>query len=313
MLNIPRAGGRALSRLLALAVALLLGATVLGATAGQAGADTPDNHISNVTLTLTGEPSTQQQQAYGQLIQGMQEAAAHRWDQNVGQTQTNTRALLRVDIIQDTRLILWFTPNDMYLRGFTTPNGLTFAFNDYPLQQVMADFAAAGSPDRNLLPPAGGHRQLPYRSSYTALTQAAGRDRSTTTVSYQALLDAQATLRTATPPGRDPAVARALMFFIQYLSEAARFQPVARGMIRIMQDPEAVAPGVPIGLQELENDWSALSRYAYDSLNGNTPPPLTVGPNYGRITSYTQLREVVMLLLGNLNQVPPAGDLNGEY
>ncbi|WP_433171685.1 ribosome-inactivating family protein [Actinoallomurus sp. CA-150999] len=131
-------------------------------------------------------------------------------------------------------------------------------------------------------------------------------------LSYDSLLNALATLRTTRLPDQNPDVARALLFFIQYVSEAARFRPVAAGMTRLMTDRRNEAPGLPDGLQELENDWSALSRYAYEWRNGN-PPPLYVGPAFGRIGSYQQLRQVVMLLLGNLNQVPPPGNLYGEY
>ncbi|WKK23983.1 ribosome-inactivating family protein [Streptomyces olivoreticuli] len=311
MLNVRRIGGRALSRLLVLVLTLAIGATAGLAGAGQAGADTADHRISHITLTLDGSPSAGEADAYDTFLHDVQDAAAHRWDSGVAQTQGNEDALLRVDIRYDTTLTLWFTPNNMYLRGFTTATGLTFAFNDYPLQQRMTVFAA-NSPDRNLLPPGDGHRILPYGSRYGAITDVAGRDRGNTPLSYQSLLNAQASLQYRRVPDRDPNVARALLFFIQYVSEAARFRPVAARMTGFMLDRRGAAPGLSLGLQELENHWSALSRLAYQARNGN-PDPVDVGPHYGHVTSYEQMRQVVMMLLGNLNQAPGPGDPNGEY
>ncbi|HEY4458687.1 MAG TPA: ribosome-inactivating family protein [Pseudonocardiaceae bacterium] len=309
MLNVPKIAGRALPRLLALVVALAVGATVTLAGASAAGADTANGRIAHVSLDLAGVGSSQAR-AYRQFIVDVQAAAGHEWLPNIGETQTNQAALLRADINYDgNTLRLWFTPNNMYLRGFTTAAGVTFAFNDYELGQAMVDLAAAPSPDAGLLPPLNEIRSLPFDSGYIGMVRAAGRDRTNTPMTYANLLASFATLLEATRlPGQDSA--RALLFFIQYVSEAARFRPVGQMMYDVMNGVEGA--GVSGNLQELENDWSALSAWAYELRAGLNPRPYYVGPHFGTINSLRQLTAAMMMLLGNINQAPPPGDFKHD-
>ncbi len=235
----------------------------------------------------------------------MQRAAGHTWAAGIGETQTNQAALLRVDINYDGHTLrLWLTPNNMYLRGFTNNSNQTFAFNDYPLRGEMQAFAEDGSPDARLLPTLGAIQTLPYGSGYIDLTRAAQRDRGGIPLSYSDLLASTYTLLRVTQP--EGLTARALLFFIQYVSEASRFRPVGDMMYEVMNG--ANHTGVPVDLQELENDWSALSEWAYESRAGSNPHPYNVGPHYGTIRNIPQLVRAMMMLLGNLNQAPPTGD-----
>ena len=171
MLNLQRTSNTPLNRLLApvLALAVVVAGGLAGA--GSADANTPSNRISHVSLTVAGTPSPQQAAAYGQFIRDVQGAAGQAWTTNLGRTQTNQDALLRADInVLGRTLRLWFTPNNLYLRGFTTESGQTFAFNDddYNLREAMVALAERGSPDINLLPGLGheSFRTLPYSGGY---------------------------------------------------------------------------------------------------------------------------------------------------
>jgi hypothetical protein len=221
-------------------------------------------------------------------------------------TQTNQAALLRVDVTYEGHTLrLWLTPNNMYLRGFTNAAGVTFSFNDFNLQRAMLDLYEARSPDTNLLPNLNAFHQLAYGSGYVDVVREAGRDRTQTPMSYSNLLASLYPLLRVTVP--EQLTARALLFFIQYVSEAARFRPVANMLYGVMNGTTATA-GVPGGLQELENDWSAVSTWAHELRAGLNPRPLYVGPHYGTINSLRQLTAAIMLLLGRINQVPPPGD-----
>jgi hypothetical protein len=122
------------------------------------------------------------------------------------------------------------------------------------------------------------------------MTRAAQRDRGDIPLGYPGILAGAYDLLEVRQPNQ--VTARALLFFIQYVSEAARFRRVGDMMYDVMNG--ATHLGVPAGVQELENIWSALSAWGYTT---QASAPLE------------HLVRAMMLLLGNLNQAPPTGDV----
>ncbi|GGU46816.1 ribosome-inactivating family protein [Streptomyces violascens] len=303
MLNLRRVDGRALSRLLAVLVVLALGLGAGLAGPGRARADTANGRIKNARMTVT-QAGRLQAQSYVNFIREVQNAAGHPLAPRLQQTQTNNLALLRADIeFAGQQLQLWITPDNMYLRGFTNAAGDTFAFNDYPLETEMQAFVNAHSPDVSLLP-TGRFRTLPYAASYTAIERAAGRGRDNTPLTHGNLVGSTSTLLTTGNPNAN--TAGALLFFIQFVSEAARFRLVAEDIGRGMQGVNT-GRGVPAELQELENDWGHASDWAYREIAGHNQPEHNVGRlfdrRFGPFRTLADLAAAVMMLQG-----APGGD-----
>jgi hypothetical protein len=186
---------------------------------------------------------------------------------------------------------LWFTANNLYLRGFTDGGGTTYSFNDYDLRGAMQP-ATSFTSGAGLLPAAatgGAYVVLPYGSDYTSMTQAAGRDRSQMPINWTVLNANIGTLSNAALQLNPQNVPRALMFMIQYTSESARFYDTYQPMANIMQNRALYYPGVPAAAQEFENSWSQMSQFGIDLSNGRNPAPLYIGPNAGWLRTFLDL------------------------
>lgn len=277
---------------------------------GTAKADTPDGRIGHCWLTLTSDASVTSASQYLGFLQSIQNASGHYWRSGLMQTQSYStqNSLIRADLnFQGEELQLWFSPNNLYLRGFTTHYGETWQFNDsdYSLESVMEGLGRT-SPDWNLLPDLGRFRTLNFGSNYNSLTQAAGRGRDSMPISHNDLWNSAWQLQYATDGG--PSTARSLMLMIQFTSEAARFWDVYGVMSDIMRNQGSWYPGLPAVQQELENSWDGLSRYAYALYSGQNPSPYNVGPHVGNVSGSTQVNSRLALLLGNPAQASSTGD-----
>jgi hypothetical protein len=287
---------------------------------GTAKADTPSWTVSHVYMNL-GPPGQSAQSQYYGLIQSLRNAAGHTWRNGVEQTQTtDTHSLIRLDLTAPTAngpatVQLWFTANNLYLRGFVDSRGTLYSFNDYDLRAAMmpaSSFTSGG----NLLPsaatsnPPGPSVILPFGSDYSSMTQAAQRNRGDMPVSYEALANAFLTLADGSRSGYLP-IARAVMFMIQYTSESARFYDVWQVMNNIMGNTpiNGVYPpaynGVPAAAQEFENSWSGISQYAISLSNGSNPADYYVGPNAGTLTNFNDVQFHLAEGLGIPSQVSP--------
>lgn len=149
------------------------------------------------------------------MPKSLRQAAGHNYRNNVMITQdTDTTNELDEGLIRLTlwrngqQLILWLTPTDLYERGFTNNNGVTFQFNDTDYKLVNA---------LNQIPNSGigvGHLTMSFGSNYNSMTQAAGRGRGEMPISWNDLTGSFDNLANTTNPygANQQNVARSLMF-----------------------------------------------------------------------------------------------------
>ncbi|MGV9914552.1 ribosome-inactivating family protein [Streptomyces tendae] len=307
-------GRRRLSSLLAVLMAIVTGVATAISAAGPAQADTGEYRISHVYVNMSPEWQNPGRVSsdWGTFLQSLRNAVGHGWHGDTMITQninTAPHALVRGDINvtnnngHQVQLRLWFTPNDLYLRGFTTTsvdatddNGdVTYFFRDsrFNLPNTMENLRS--SPDRGLLPPPR-YSQLPYTGHYLSL-EGAGAARNNTRMSYQSLWDSVFQLayvsRGETGIGQRAyrPTAQSLLRMIQVTSEAARLRDVQGIVIQMMAD-HSRSFYMPARQQELENDWSGLSRYAWDNVDA---PGHYIGVNVG--TVYTVARALGYLAI----------------
>ena len=319
----PRRKRALLGLIAALAVALTFISGI-----GTARADTSSWTVNHVYMNL-GPPGQSAQSQYYGLIQSLRDAAGHPFRNNVEATQSgDDHSLIRLDLTAPTTdgpvtVQLWFTANNLYLRGFVDSFGTLYQFNDYDLRAAMLPAGNFPASSQALLPaaatsnPPGPSVILPYGSDYTSMTQAAQRNRDNMPISYGALANAVLTLADGSRSGYLN-IARALMFMIQYTSESARFYDVWRVMNTIMgntpipgTNPPTYPPpppaynGVPAAAQEFENNWSGISQYAINLSNGSNPAPYYVGPNAGTLNNFNDVQFHLAEALGIPSQVDP--------
>ncbi|MEZ0090823.1 ribosome-inactivating family protein [Streptacidiphilus sp. EB129] len=312
-MNLRTRRARILSAIAALIISLAT--CILGTGAGTASADTGPYWISHIYMNIGDTGNQSQQSQYASLITSLRYAAGHDWRNGVMMTQTpQTHALIRLDLSRPdgSTIWLWFTPDNLYLRGVTTTSGATFSFNDFDLRGAMQPATAFA--DSGLLPPAawnqGAYYQLPFGSSYNSLAQAAGRGRDSMPLSWNDMWNSFYDLAYADQTlSNNQSIARDLMFFIQYTSEAARFYDVYGVMSAIMVDPTNNYGNLPPLQQELENSWSQLSQFAIGTSNGTNPPPLYVGPDVPTFNSFGDVQSRLAIGIGP-NDVDPNGDWN---
>jgi hypothetical protein len=117
---------------------------------------------------------------WARFLDSIRDAVGHGFRQDTRITQnanTIPHALLRADLNvtnaagHQITLRLWFTPNNLYLRGFTTTSDVTYYFHDtdFNLNNEM-DYLRRGSRDSGLLPPAN-YVRLPYSGSYASMAR----------------------------------------------------------------------------------------------------------------------------------------------
>ena len=273
-------------RLLALVAALAITVTAFISGAGTAKATVGYGQVGHVYMNLTGYSSQDSQNMYMLLIQSLRNTSGYQAptgvnNQGIMLTQGGT-GLIRLDLSYgDATLWLWFTADNLYLRGFTDTAGNTYSFNDFSLQQYMQNIYPANG-DRSLFPENIGtaYYTLPFGSDYNDMVRAAGRGRESMPISYSDLWGSFSNLAFAGGAMDAQSYARSLMFMIQFTSESARFNDVYGVMSDIMGNGTSYN-GLPAVQQELENSWSQISTFYYQLLNGNNPSPLYVGPNAG--------------------------------
>ncbi len=238
------------SKVLSAIVALFMALAALVAGVSSASADTPAWTVSHVYMNIGDTASQTQQSQYSQLISSLRAATGHAWRNGVMLTQLPlNHSLIRMDLARgDARVVLWFEPDNLYLRGFTTADGATFSFNDLDLRGYMASPSSWGSTS-NLLPPAasgGTYYTLPFSSNYNNLVQVAGRSRDNMPITWNDFWNSFYNLAYADQgtPASNQAIARDLLFMIQYTSEAARFNDTFGVMSAIMGSTSANYTGL---------------------------------------------------------------------
>jgi Ribosome inactivating protein len=308
---------RTLYRFLGVVAALAITLTAFISGTGTAKADTNQWSVSHVYMGLGNGPSQTQQSQYYGLITSLRNAAGHAWRNNVQMTQLDAiHSLIRLDLTYaGTTLQLWFTGNNLYLRGFTDTQGNTYSFDDYDLQGAMRP-ASAFSYGGGLLP-TGAFYTLPYGSDYNSLVQQAGRGRESMPISWNDMWGSYSNLANADGANGASDVqnfARSLMFMVQFTSESARFYDVYGVMADLMLNygtqvgDAGYYYGLPAVQQELENSWSQISQYATNLSNNTNPPDLYVGPSTGTLTSFGDVQARLAEGIAIPTEVSTTGD-----
>ncbi|MEV5607652.1 ribosome-inactivating family protein [Streptomyces sp. NPDC052225] len=307
---------RRMPGLVALMLAFITGMATFLTTEGTARADTADYRISHVYVNMSApwEDPGRVSSDWGIFLQSIRNAVGHAWHgdtmitQNVG---TAPLSLLRADINitnaagHQTELRLWFTPNNLYLRGFTTTSvdasadnaNVTYFFRDAGFNLPNTMESLRSSQDAGLLPPPR-YTQLPYSGSYPDLA-GAGASRDSTQMSYTALYNSVFQLayvsRDATGYGGSAyqATAASLVRMVQATAEAARLRDVQGIVIQMMAD-HSRSFIMPARQQELETDWGALSLYAW---NNTDLPGHDVGPHVPYVTTVARALGYLALAL----------------
>lgn len=309
---------------IALFAALLIAAVTFITGAGAAHADTGNYRIAHAYVNMRGEWDNPAAMAgsWGTFLQSIRNSAGHWYAQDTSVTQNGDalpHALLRADLNvvnaqgHQTELRLWYTPNNMYLRGFTTTsvdasssaNGnVTYYFNDsdFNLETEM-NYLRGRTQDGALLPPAN-YQRLAYSGSYAAMARppaqgGPGVTRDNTQMSYSSLYNSVFQLaylqRGSEQNGGNnfQATAASLMRIIQATSEAARFRDV-QGIIIQMMSNQGYQFTMPALQQELENDWRGLSVYA---TSGTDSPGHYVGSHVPYVTTVARALGYLALAL----------------
>jgi hypothetical protein len=170
-------------------------------------------------------------------------------------------------------LQLWFTADNLYLRGFTNVQGQTFYFTEgqYSLAEAFYSYGGQG------YGPAGYMTNLRYSSNYNSLTNAAGVGRQDLNLSYGAFYNAFYTLayNGINTQSSSAGVAQSLLLMIQYFSEAARFWDVY-GFVSSQVNYTANSTTLPLFQQYLENSWAQISQFGININQNPSTPPVTV-------------------------------------
>ena len=268
----------------------------------------PTNQIGHVWLNFGAVASQTQKSQYIAFIASLRRAVGYEFRNGVFATQNAGNELVRVDLTSpDGQTIwLWITPNNLYVRGVTAANGVTYTFSDgdYFLSNAMRTLGNNG------LLPAGPLRSfgtLQFGSNYDSLRQAAGRGRETMPISIDDLIGSVNQLAALTGVVNQQATARSLMFLIQFTSEAARFTDVAGVFEDVMGNPGQSYHGLPALQQEIENSWDQISRYAHAVTQNSSTPPLPVnGVDF--FSNFGVVQRRLGILMGQTSFVNPTGD-----
>ena len=249
----------------------------------NAHADVPSNRITYIDFNMNnpGDHSgSSMQSRYAQLITQIRAATGHTFRQNVLETQGNSNpGIIRIRFINGaTQMVLWISPQDLYVRGFTNVHGQTFEFNDpeYSLRNQLIDLQYQ----------AGTIRVLDFGSNYNALegTRAGNRGREATPLNYNSFWNTFFNLAFTTDPtgSRLQACAQSMLTMIQVTSEAVRFNDVYNVIYDAMGS--GTYTGLPAYQQRLENEWGAMSDWGYMITNNPGARPLVLigaNPNNG--------------------------------
>jgi Ribosome inactivating protein len=273
----------------------------------------PTNQIGHLWLNFGAVPSQTQGSQYVAFLASLRQAVGNNFRNGVLATQNAGNELVRVDLTSpDGHTIwLWFTPNNLYVRGVTAADGTTYTFNDgdYFLWRDMVALGA-GRAGQNPLMPVSPQRfnTLNFGSNYNSLRQAAGRGRENMPISMNDLIGSVNQLATLQPGGvNQEATARSLSFLIQFTSEAARFWDVAGVFTDVMTRPDSNYHGLPDLQQHIENSWDQITRYAYAVTQNPATPSLNV-IGVQRLNNFGDVQRRVAILMGQPNFVSSTGD-----
>lgn len=313
-------------------------------------ADTNPNSYTHCYVDLSGEPGQQETINWTTFVASIRNAAGHPLTQGGYTTQSrggdgDVAGGLIVATINyaNAQLTLFISPRDLYLRGVANTYGQLFWFNDNNLgsstynmwSAIVQNNATSYIPGVTIIDdgagpgPGNGVWNLGMNSNYNSMAAANnGNGRETLYLSYSNFTDAFFNLAYLSQNDtiNDRAhLARSLLIMIQLTSEAARFNDVLGTARSIMAGNTQV--GLPLFQQYLENDWSSMSQYGWNTIGGQSysqtfngiNPDTGNGTIYGTgepytLNSYTGLlRFVAMLLYQSQVDNPDLGGNSGDW
>jgi hypothetical protein len=308
-LIINQAFRRKIQRPVLTVMALMLTIMGLCSVGGTAYADVRSGQVTDVYMNLPDDPNFDMQSQYYGLIDSLRRAAGHQFRDGIPATQSQpipgrTRTgLIRLTLSnRNAHLVLWITPADLYVRGFTNTYGQTFQFNDGDYQ-LFDHLQTVGI---NVAP--GQRRTLPFGSNYNSLSANANRERQQMPLSWTDLYRSWYNLAYG---GSWRNIARSLMFMIQYTSESARFWDVYGIMARITSTRNAYYNGLPVPLVYLENRWNRISIYGFDVTYDRTGPREI--NNVGVLNGWRDVVRYCAILLNHNNRNLPQEGPKGAY
>lgn len=265
---------------------------------GHSHGHTPPNndhlgHLRRISMTWPSNgPGDEAAGQYQQMIVALRQTGHQYHGIYITQPRSSDGLIhLQINMANRGSVVLWFTANNLYLRGFENNDGRIYYFSDYEMPDAMR---AMG------IQPAV---QLGFNGGYGALERRAGRSRQEAQehpglqLSFSTLEEAVRGLAdTRWRPGEpDRDIARRLLIMIQFTSESARFAAV-NGRMR-----DAMRTNAPIRVTdrevELENSWDPISQFARELIERphNTRPTEIRG--VGELRNWRDVRRIVRLLL----------------
>jgi hypothetical protein len=281
-------------------------------------------------MNFTLNPSYPQAEQWGSLVQSLRNAAAFPYRDGTMITE-QTSFEQAADLIQmqltdvtpgvdpGQTVQLWFTADNLYLRGFTNVQGQTFYFPENSYSLGLA-FESAGLGNG----PGAWMTSLGYSGNYNSLTAVAAQGRENLSLSYGAFYNAAYALMyngINQDGSTRQRVARGLMLMIQYMSEAARFTDINGFISSQVSNTANGQTTLPLFQQYLENSWAQMSNYGESVTQDPTTPPLTVNginpDNSGQPWTFYAfsglLRFMVVLLNRGDVKNPNMGNLWGDW
>jgi hypothetical protein len=275
-------------------------------------------------MNFTVDPSDSQLEQYQGLIRSLRNAVSTPYRQGVNLTQATANEqdanLIGMTLTDTGRtdptiggnpsLTLWFTADNLYLRGWTNVQGRTYYFTE-PNNPVT------GTPGYNLLnafqttvqgatfPQQYSTAPVRYSGGYNSLASTSGQTRNTISLGWGNFYNSFYSLAYAGVNGFSNAgTAASVLVMIQYFSEAARFNDVYGHISSQVQQFQSVQI-LPVWMQYMENRWGAMSNYGVNITNGNNAQPLNVpgmDPNgSGGSQTFTSFADLVRFLAVMLN------------
>ncbi|MFE2529214.1 ribosome-inactivating family protein [Streptomyces sp. NPDC059382] len=195
-------------------------------------------------------------------------------EENVTQTTTEAGRLIQVRVLDTNNehvasVYIW--ADNLYVAGFYSPRSNThWAFHDREQQ-----FQQALGVSARFMPNTGNYNSLP-----------GGNDRQNLVFTPNSMYNAMRQLNNVTSYNDN--VGRALLVATQIFSESARFAPILNRVYGNIISHQANALGD--GYAGLENQWGAISQFAYNLRHGQ-PASINI---LGRvITSFAALRQLL--------------------
>jgi hypothetical protein len=291
--NLPRNGVR---RLLVALLALL--SMVFAVNVPRASADTPDQTTKVLWFTIdTTYGHRNNTQRYQDVIMKLRQASGHLWASgDVYATQTSPAGLIALRLLDHggrEMVTVYFNPQNMYLGGFRAQNGYLYAFAD--ASENVRDEMARGGPV-NLLPFGGSYDDLrdEIKSNNTAGEPAAAN---LETMYFAANALGETPNPDAAHSYYRSTIASSMMFFIGAFSEGARFTDFRDVYSQVFNGYNIELTTVSdIYLQSLRADWSQMSRWVQEVVNGTNPGPHFLN-NVGYYYTYADAHRHLRLIL----------------